>query len=415
MVAQSILFAGAAAAVSLLSAVVKAVLARHLGSAAFGSFSFAVSFISLTAMVFEFGIFLPAARLAAKAEGLQRRRIIGAAFVAYIPIGIAYSATVFGSSFVVDDFVNVDASHALRTVAALAAVYPLGLLALWLAQGVDKLHIYSVTVLLGQVLFTASVVVVAAVSRITTPSALVLQALSMLVAWLAFLIWLRPAFAGARQHLRPLVRDTRSFGFQVYIGRLLSIGTYNMDILMVAIWASARQVGLYALAGALAGVIGLPVAGLANALFPRMVHAREIRRQWLGIAWIVGLALACVVWLLAKPFFHHVFSRDYADASRYVLPLALAQVVRGVTGIYNTFLSARGFGKSLRNAGLVLTGSNLILNFALIPPYGAMGAAWASLVALAANLLAHIWFYRRGLAAPDPPAAASSTAGPEIS
>ena len=49
----------------------------------------------------------------------------------------------------------------------------------------------------------------------------------------------------------------------------------------------------------------------------------------------------------------------------------------------------------LRNAGLVLTGSNIVFNFALIPPFGAQGAAWASLLALGVNFLAHVFFYRR--------------------
>jgi O-antigen/teichoic acid export membrane protein len=43
----------------------------------------------------------------------------------------------------------------------------------------------------------------------------------------------------------------------------------------------------------------------------------------------------------------------------------------------------------------VLTLSNVAFNFALIPPYGAHGAAWASLLALLANLIAHVFFYRR--------------------
>ena len=62
------------------------------------------------------------------------------------------------------------------------------------------------------------------------------------------------------------------------------------------------------------------------------------------------------------------------------------------TGIYNSFLAAHGLGKELRNAGMALTVSNLILNVALIPQFGAAGAAWASLIV---NLGAHIVGYRR--------------------
>jgi O-antigen/teichoic acid export membrane protein len=55
-------------------------------------------------------------------------------------------------------------------------------------------------------------------------------------------------------------------------------------------------------------------------------------------------------------------------------------------------------GRELRNAGLVLTMSNVVLNVALIPPFGGTGAAWASFVALLANFGAHVVGYRRALA-----------------
>jgi O-antigen/teichoic acid export membrane protein len=99
----------------------------------------------------------------------------------------------------------------------------------------------------------------------------------------------------------------------------------------------------------------------------------------------------------APPVVHAVFGSSYAAVAALAVPLALAQAVRGATSIYNSFLSAQARGRELRNAGLVLTISNLVLNFALIPPYGAMGAAWASLLALVANLVAHIVSYRRSV------------------
>jgi O-antigen/teichoic acid export membrane protein len=79
--------------------------------------------------------------------------------------------------------------------------------------------------------------------------------------------------------------------------------------------------------------------------------------------------------------------------------LLAAQVVRSVTGLYNNFLSAKGLGKEMRNTGLVLTVSNIVLNFALIPSYGAMGAAWASLLALVANYLGYLYYYRKAVSA----------------
>jgi O-antigen/teichoic acid export membrane protein len=72
-------------------------------------------------------------------------------------------------------------------------------------------------------------------------------------------------------------------------------------------------------------------------------------------------------------------------------------MVRGVTMVYNSFLSAQARGKELRNASAVLTISNLVLNFMLIPRFGALGAAWASFIALVLNLAAHVAYYRRAV------------------
>jgi O-antigen/teichoic acid export membrane protein len=134
---------------------------------------------------------------------------------------------------------------------------------------------------------------------------------------------------------------------------------------------------------------------MAAALFARMARASAIPGRWLTIAVGVGGVSAITAWALAEPLVRLLFGTRYVQAASLVLPLALAQLVRGVTGIFNTFLSGHGRGRDLRNAGLVLTGSNIALNFALIPPFGAAGAAWASLLALLANLIAHVVFYRR--------------------
>jgi O-antigen/teichoic acid export membrane protein len=134
---------------------------------------------------------------------------------------------------------------------------------------------------------------------------------------------------------------------------------------------------------------------MASALFPRMAREGRLKTGWLAISWVVGGVAVLAAWLLGPIFMRVVFSADYQDASAYVVPLTLAQTVRGVTSIYNAYFSSQAAGRELRDAGLVLTVSNLILNFALIPPFGATGAAWASVLALAANLWAHMVGYRR--------------------
>jgi Na+-driven multidrug efflux pump len=64
---------------------------------------------------------------------------------------------------------------------------------------------------------------------------------------------------------------------------------------------------------------------------------------------------------------------------------------------YNFFLSATGKGKYLRNTAIVLTVSALFFNLMLIPGYGAIGAAYATLISLFLDYLVHVYYYRKSL------------------
>jgi O-antigen/teichoic acid export membrane protein len=394
---QAAAFVGANLLANALAVVSTAILTRNLATDDFGSYSFATSFLLFVAIFFEFGLFVPAARLAAIGDADARREIVGAALVAYVPVGFAFAATIFSLSFVVDQWFHVEAGDALRIAAPLTVGIPFTYLILQqLAQGVDRLHVASVATAFAQLLLVVLLGLwLGAFGSFSTSSALLLRVSAFLITVFVAIIWLKPRFARVRHWIQQLVRQAREWGFQLFVGRVLSIGTYNMDVLMLGIWTNSRAVGFYALAGSLAAVSGLPVTGMSAALFARMARANAIPHRFLTIAFGVGFVCAIAAWVLAEPVIRFLFSPRYVPAASLVLPLALAQLVRGVTGIFNTFLSGHGKGSDLRNAGFVLTGSNIAFNFALIPPFGAAGAAWASLVALVANLIAHVVFYRR--------------------
>jgi O-antigen/teichoic acid export membrane protein len=394
---QAATFVAANLLSNALAVVSTALVTRNLTTSEFGSYSFATSFLLFIALFFEFGLFVPAARLAAVANPEERRDIVGAAVVAYVPVGAAFSVTTFALSFWIDDWFHVHTGHALRVAAPFAIGVPfLYLILQQLAQGVDRLHVSSLTTVLAQFLVVVLLGFWLAVfGDLSNSSALTLRMAAFLIAVIASMVWLKPTFDAINRWTRTLVRQAREWGFQLYVGRILSIGTYNMDVLMLGIWTNSRSVGFYALAGSLATVSGLPVTGMAAALFSRMARANAIARSWLMIATGVGVVCAILAWALAEPIIRLLFSTRYIQAAGLVLPLALAQLVRGITGIFNTFLSAHGQGRDLRNAGFVLTASNIAFNFALIPHYGARGAAWASLLALVANFVAHVLFYWR--------------------
>jgi O-antigen/teichoic acid export membrane protein len=394
-VRQSAVYAASGALSMGLGAIGKAVLAHALTPAQFGTFAFGLSFLTFTALFFEFGLFTPAARRIARSTGTEQAELVGAATAIFAPIGLLFCLAVFGLSFAVKPVFHVSAGGALRIVAPLSFAYALEIAALQIAQGADRVGAYSVATMFGQAAFVVALVVTAALTDMSATVALGLNTAGLLIGLSSFIRTVRPRFSSIVAHGNAIISDARDWGFQLYIGRVLSIGTYNMDVLMVAGFTNSKTVGFYVLAGTLAQASGLPIAGLGTALFAPLARAKKIEPRWLLTAWCLGGVGVVGTVVLAPLVIKVVFTAAYRPAVALALPLALAQAVRGVTSVYNSYLSAHGWGRELRNCGLILTASNLAFNFGLIPWFGAMGAAWASFAALLLNYGGHLYYYRR--------------------
>ena len=96
-------YTAASTLASLASGAATAYLAAILTVPAFGVFAFGRSLLQYGSIFFEFGLFAPAGRMAALAEGQERREVLGAALMAYAPVGAAFSVAILAVSFFVDE------------------------------------------------------------------------------------------------------------------------------------------------------------------------------------------------------------------------------------------------------------------------------------------------------------------------
>src|SRR5437588_5439510 len=88
---QAAFFVSANGMVGVLAVVSTALLARSMSTSSYGSYAFAVSFLLFLALFCDFGLFLSVSRAVAKAEGGDRRRLMGAGLAAYLPLAVGYS------------------------------------------------------------------------------------------------------------------------------------------------------------------------------------------------------------------------------------------------------------------------------------------------------------------------------------
>ena len=166
---------------------------------------------------------------------------------------------------------------------------------------------------------------------------------------------------------------------------------------------STGQVGLYSVGAQIATIVSLVILSMNAAYQPYVFqnlankHTERVKRvTWLYIG---GAALLIVCLFLAMPLLFHFFiGHEFSDARVFAYYLSGAYFM---WAIYNAFLAYLLFhGKNrlilyLSLAGMIVS---VLLNFYMVPHYGAYGAALTSIITYTLMALLSVicsWKYLR--------------------
>ena len=201
---------------------------------------------------------------------------------------------------------------------------------------------------------------------------------------------------------RNLLRRMNKFGLPLVPSALFLWITNFSDRIFLVKLADVHEVGLYSVGVRIASALVLLLTAFRLA-WPAFAYSIDddaaARRTYAYVltylvvvtTWVAtGLALLSpwiVRWITSKP--------DYESASRVVGPLAFSTVA-----FAGYMVVAIGVGRSRRTQfNWVVTGAaaivNIVLNLILIPPYGMMGAAIATIAAYTTMFVGMAWWSQR--------------------
>jgi O-antigen/teichoic acid export membrane protein len=201
---------------------------------------------------------------------------------------------------------------------------------------------------------------------------------------------------------RNLLRQMNKFGLPLVPSALFLWVTNFSDRIFLVKLADVHEVGLYSVGVRIASALVLLLTAFRLA-WPAFAYSIDddaaARRTYAYVltylvvvtTWVAtGLALLSpwiVRWITSKP--------DYESASRVVGPLAFSTVA-----FAGYMVVAIGVGRSRRTQfNWVVTGAaaivNIALNLILIPPYGMMGAAVATIAAYTTMFVGMAWWSQR--------------------
>ncbi len=200
---------------------------------------------------------------------------------------------------------------------------------------------------------------------------------------------------------RGLLREMNRFGVPLMPTALFLWVTNFSDRLFLVKLADTTEVGLYSVGVRIASAMVLLLTAFRLA-WPAFAYSieddREARRTY---AYVLTYLVLITTWvatgltLLSPWIVDWLAAPSFSSASRVVGPLAFAAVAFG-----GYIVIAIGVGRARRTQfNWVVTGAaaavNVALNLILIPPYGMMGAAIATIAAYGTMFAGMTWWSQR--------------------
>jgi len=372
------------------------VLGRWMSQEEMGRFAFCQSFIIITGLVFEFGVSSAGARLLALSEDrASERSALGALTLMTLAISIAFSLFIAASSVAVDAAFGKDVRLLLVATAALALFQPFQFFIEQACQGLNRIKLLSGFQLLMAGAYLAALAALALAGHLNAGTALGAYFAGMGAAVFWAMARLRPSFRGSKSFVRLALRQTREFGLNLYLARVMGMVSSRADQLVIAYFIpSPAPLGIYSIVQKFSNPIIMLGRSLAMTRFRAFakrtsVPGRIIR--WNG--WLLGAAAAGLV--VVGPFAIRQLFPKYGEGTMLLVPFALMNLFAGLFQPYNIFLASHGRGADLRNIVFVTSAASLAGLAVAVPRFGIAGAAWVGAAAMALDYLLHLHYYSR--------------------
>lgn len=383
---------------ALIAFFVMTLVARHLGPSAFGLYAYLLSLAALFMPVASFGL----EPIVMRNVGLQpeaRQEILGSAMALQAITAIAAFAMALVSMRLFGGPDGVSLS--LMTFAALQLlVAPLDSLNAWFRA---QERLAWVVIPRIAVAIAVAVITLAMVSS-GAPMSVFMElrglefvllgagaALSFSIATGSF--W-KLKMNAAR--LRVLVRE----GWPVALAGIAVIVYMRIDQVMLGHLSTKEDLGHYSVAVRVAEVALIVPIAIRTSLFASIVRAHdrgpEEMQQHLQLAYdamtlattLAAIVAACVCYVLFIP----TFGASYAPALPMVLVLLLGLPWIGMINVRGAGFIVKGWLWAMPATASLGAIANIVLNFWAIPVFGAIGAAWTTVitycfVAFAVNFL----------------------------
>lgn len=183
-----------------------------------------------------------------------------------------------------------------------------------------------------------------------------------------------------------LLRRMITYGLKFHISVLAGAIIFRADLLVVNHFRGPAEAGVYSVATQFGLLLMLLPSVIATLLFPRITAEQDAHGEttWLVTRHTALIMLVCCLAAVPVSFLLPlVYGAAFADATTLLLILLPGVYLIGLESVLVQHFNALGLPRAIPVYWLVTLVVNLVLVFALVPQFGAYGAAIASTVSYA--------------------------------
>lgn len=377
-------------------------VARYLGPANFGLYSYALSFVGLFAAITSLGLDSIVVRELVKDEN-KRDKLLGTSFVlkiigSFLVIVIISVAVRFTSN---DNFTNL-----LIYIVAIGTIF----------QSFNVVNFYFQAKVLSKYTVYAQIFT----SIMCAAIKLVLIYFDMSLIYFAIVNLLQSVILASGLVVMYIKQKSSLFNWSLDFGLAknllkdswplilsgIAISIYmRIDQVMIKNMLDAEAVGNYAVAVRLSEVWYFIPVIITNSLFPAIINAKKISEElyyerlqklydlmvWLSIGIVLPMTL------LANNIVRILFGNQYQYAAGVLKIYIWAGVFVFFGCAWSKWIITENQQKVIICSHIISMPINIMLNIILIKKYGMIGAAWATLISYSINQLLGLLFYLKKL------------------
>ena len=377
-----------------------AVMTRALGAEGYGHFTLAFTFLAVAGAIVDFGFTLTTTQMISE-EGADESRIVSSAMTVRIVSGIV----LFGLAALVGAFMPYD-----PIVRATIAVGAFSFFFMTLSQmfiGVFQKHLSmwrpatSEAVSRGIILI---LIVVLATTQVSVPHMMGAFAVGNALMALINILFARSFtpihFTWHHKTIVTFISRSWPIAATIFFNLLYLKG----DIVFMSFYRSSEEIGLYGAAYKVLDVISVVPTMFMGLILPMLVLAWTTKRrqelhallqQAFDLFAIISLPILGGTFIVAGPLMALAAGEEFRASGPYLMLLMLANTFVFFGILFSHAVVAINKQRAIIPAFVITAIVAVVLYLATIPSYGALGAAWTTIVSEAMIMCLTFWMVRR--------------------